>query len=484
MTKQKNNYTHNLDYTNELNRSNIYDQARIIDFDKHVKKQERFCYSKLHWKQIPRANNPNKPLQAKAVILLSTIVFKLRKKEVAVLNHNYLSRITDCEKDQNLNLLKQLSGVLDISFNAKTTINGKVCRNSYTIKHTAKGRTIIENPEVLLAQKHFVGKVAVTPIEQEAAKDKKDDTCTEFFRPSSIYKEKVLENNRSNESTFLDNSNSSIIQSKQSNFVEAKNTVLPEEGDQEEIIHILNPNKPRKSVKEVNQRKKPTKVKKAKLLHFNQYNNPKNLADHYPLTTEDCSALQSKSGRDFNLNSMNEILLSLSKKPKQQKHQFPSKASFMAYMAKVLLHEKRQAVQINKISFKIKANLTKEEIVQHTTLAQREAYLAEEENRAIRHRSDESQFRAKLVGTLAPNQAYNILSNLVCIEKKGEVFKLHLRNMPKFTELAKVLILDQANAVGAYSGVERLEFVLNKDKISIDAWCRADNTELNTIANY
>jgi hypothetical protein len=185
-----------LDYTEEPTRSNIYDKARILDFDEHIKKQERFRYTKLHWEQIPRANNSKKPLSPKAVNLLAVIVHKLHKNEVITLNQNYLSRITDCERDQNINLLSQISDVVDISFYAKTTITGKISRNSYVIKYTEKGQAIIESAEVLLTQKHFVGKVAVTPIEKPATEDKKDSTRVEFIRTSYIYKEKVLENNR------------------------------------------------------------------------------------------------------------------------------------------------------------------------------------------------------------------------------------------------------------------------------------------------
>ena len=189
-----------------------------------------------------------------------------------MLNHNYLSRITDCEKDQNVNLLKQLADVLDITFSSKIIINGKIRRNSYVIKHTEKGSKIIENAEVLFAQKHFVGKVAVTPIEKPSIGEEKTNTSTEFFPPSNLYKEKLFENNRSNESNFLDNSNFSIISSKTSNIVKIKNINESKEEGAEVTIHVLKPNKANLSIKPANQRKKPTKAdnkaKKAKLLRF------------------------------------------------------------------------------------------------------------------------------------------------------------------------------------------------------------------------
>ena len=474
--------------SNELNRSNIHDKARVLDFDKHIKKQERFRYTKLHWEQIPRANNPKKPLQEKAVNLLAVLVHKLRKSKVVVLNQNYLSRITKCGRDQNINLLNQLSDVVDISFHVKTTITGKISRNSYVIKHTEKGHAIIEDAEVLLAQNHFLGSVAVTPIEKPATDDRKDSARSEFIRTTYIYKEKVLENNRSNESTFFDNSNSSILPSETSNLAKEENEDLIEEDNTQAAIHSLKQNKPPQSPIPSNQRKKLTnseyKAKKGKLLHFQQYDKPKSLAGHYPLSAEDCSILQSKSGRVFNLNSTNEILLSMSRKPSLLGHKFPSKASFIAYMSKVLIKEMREAVQINNTGFKIKANLSQEQLVEYTTLAQREAYLAQEEDRAITNRNDETQFRAKLVGTLAPSQAYNILSNLIAIEKRREVFKIYLRNLTPISELTKSLILNQANAVGAYSGVERLELVLSNKDIAIKEEYHSDNEELYTGTNW
>ena len=148
----------------ENNLKNIYSESRVANFDDYVKKKDRFRHTLLHWHQIPRANNPNKPLQSKAVNLLALIFHKLRKSEIVTLNHNYLSRITLCEKDQNVNILRQLDNLLDIVFYSKITINGQIFRNCYVIKHTETGREIIQNSEILLKKKHFVGKIAANPI--------------------------------------------------------------------------------------------------------------------------------------------------------------------------------------------------------------------------------------------------------------------------------------------------------------------------------
>ena len=55
--------------------------------------------------------------------------------------------------------------------------------------------------------------------------------------------------------------------------------------------------------------------------------------------------LQSSSKREFSLNSMNEILLNMSKRLSNR--YFKSKKGFLSYMSKVFAYEMRDAVKIN-----------------------------------------------------------------------------------------------------------------------------------------
>lgn len=454
--------TNDIGYTdNKKYCTNIYDQARIIDFDEHRKKKKRFRNSDLHWEQIPRANDSNKPLQDKAVNLLATIIHKLRKDEIVVLNHNYLSRITKCKKDQNVNLLKQLYDILDISFHAKITINGKIHRNCYVIKHSEKGRAIIEHPEVLLAQKHFVGTKAVTPIEKLDTEDKKDSSCAEFFPPSYTYKEEVFENNRSNESNFFTNSDSLDGQETFA-LVESENAVAKKKRNKEGSIHSLKPFKSYSSNKITNKRKKLTKTqnkaRKAKFLRFKQYDQPKDLAFHYPLTADDACKLQSKCGREFNLNAQNQILLDMSKKPKLQDRTFLSKAQFMSYMGKVLMYEMRDVVRTANENFCIKANLTEEKLIERTKLAEQEKFLNEIEQQAIIQVLPENQLKAKLANTMSSGKAYNLLSRFKRFKLLGDVMEIHLDNYIEFTENDENIVLSQVQAV--YGDVKMVEFIV------------------------
>ncbi len=131
----------------------------------------------------------------------------------------------------------------------------------------------------------------------------------------------------------------------------------------------------------------------------------------------------------------------------------------MAYMATVYRYEGRDAVKTANSAFKLLTRATEAEIIQHSTQAERESYLHLVEQQAITYRSDETQYRAKLAGSLKPSQAYNFLSNLLSINKVGGTFEVIMGEDIELTEFSKKIILDQANAIGAYYGVEKLEFI-------------------------
>ena len=60
----------------------------------------------------------------------------------------------------------------------------------------------------------------------------------------------------------------------------------------------------------------------------------KTLLDFYPLSTEDSNLLRTKSGREFDLNFINQLLLKLSKK--YPEHRFSRKEFFLNYLSKAL----------------------------------------------------------------------------------------------------------------------------------------------------
>ena len=172
----------------------------------------------------------------------------------------------------------------------------------------------------------------------------------------------------------------------------------------------------------------------------------KELKDFYPLNKDDCHKLQSLSGRKFSLNSMNEILLDMSKRLTDR--YFKSKKAFLNYMVKVFCHEKRDAVKINNDSFKIRNNLTLEEIEDR----EREKYLSKmEESKEI---SSEWQLKKKLASRLEAATAYKLLKTFEAIDINNGICNLHLSKYLELTDIEQKIILQEVQAT-----YKRLDFV-------------------------
>lgn len=333
-------------------------------------KDKKACYRKnyLGWDNIERVNQPNyrtektKYLNKQALAVMAAIVPKLERGERVIFNHKYLSSITLCKRRQNQNIIQELKIVLDIEYHNSVTHKGKKYRHSYEFLYKQQKQENISFSENYTGQ--FFAR-QTPPILYIENKD------IEYIRSKNV---------QEHESNFLQNSVS---------------LDLAETIKQEKTSKVI----PLKLKPICNKRKKPTnaevKANKAKVHHFNQYKEPQDLAYHYPLNNEDCSKLQTKSGRMFCLTAMNEILLDMSKRVDRT---FWSKAQFIAYFAKCLINEKRDAVKTDNINFKIKANITQEE----RNTAKREAILSREEYKAydLENRSTEGFQSLSVLGIL------------------------------------------------------------------------------------
>ena len=283
-------------------------------------KEEKARYRKsyINWDKIDRANRKINPVRQKSFFLsdkanklLSIIVAKLLKGKRVFLNHKYISTFTFVERRQNVRIIEELEGILNITYHNSITIDGKKYRYSYEFAHKEQK---LEN---------------TASIENSIA-----TFMSQQNNPLYIYKENKNIEDIDLESNFLQNSESS--------------------GCPKKTVKL----KKRLS----NERKKPTNAeRKARIYRFNQYKEHKDLKHHYPLSKEDGSKLQSLSGRDFSLNAMNEILLDMSKR---LDNIFCSKAQFMAYFGKCLQFEMRDAVKTSNDNFRIKANIFKKKIAE------------------------------------------------------------------------------------------------------------------------
>ena len=136
----------------------------------------------------------------------------------------------------------------------------------------------------------------------------------------------------------------------------------------------------------------------------------------------------------------------MSRKPKESRHEFPSKATFMAYMSKVYRYEGRDAVKTANSGFKILARATKAEVIAYTSQNQRDEFMATFEQVAINCPTPENRFKAKIACTLPPMIGYDLLSSIKSVSFSSNTLEIHLANQLNIDH-HKQAILKEAMAV-------------------------------------
>lgn len=176
------------------------------------------------------------------------------------------------------------------------------------------------------------------------------------------------------------------------------------------------------------------------------------LAYFYPLSQPEAAKLQALCGRQFSGNAINEILLNMSKRLTDRL--FKSKKAFMNYMAKALTYEKRDAVKISNETFRIRANISKDEIIKH----RQETFLNK-----IEESTDTSlgvQLSRKLASILSPDLAYDfLLAAKFPVYVTGKSFEINLQKSIDLSEVQYDLILEQVQSVYG-SFISSLEFIV------------------------
>jgi hypothetical protein len=180
----------------------------------------------------------------------------------------------------------------------------------------------------------------------------------------------------------------------------------------------------------------------------------KRLSDFHPLNEEDAEVLIKESGREFNLNFINQLLLKLSEKCPE--HTFCRKRSFFNYMIKVLSNEMRQTTQVNNEGFQFRKEGPEYEM---------DKYLEKVEY--SRETTKEAQLRRKVAAVFGQDTAYKLLLNSKFEVKqeskkndeereKEETSVLHLKLSQKIllTESQKTMLLEQGRAV--YGDIDKV----------------------------
>ena len=365
-----------------------------------------------------------------AVELAGTVLKKIFSGKRVLLNHKYISKITECDStDQNKRILDQLDNFFIINYHRLAIVNGVPYNYHYSF----------ELHPVIIEELEDVGlwNLKFMPAEMRLS----------YNNRPNIFSKNIY---RSGKSKFFKDFNSNNISTE---IIMAGTKKLQTEPTKTEI-----------SVKKKKflahfRKKVINSERKSRYQKFKVYDKPKNLKDHYPLIQEDCWKLQKYSGKAYNLNAMNEILLDISRKPKTQGHSFISKAKFMAYMTDVYSKEAREVDKANQANFKIMRRRPKAEVEKIATLNQRETYLNQVENDAIYSRCDYTQFRARVAGNFPINIGYDLLKNMIDVKKHDTIFEVVMHKTVKLTDHYKQLIINHAKGIGSYVGIDELELI-------------------------
>lgn len=370
-------------------------------------------------------------LSEKSKKILRVLLKMIFRGKKAVVNQKYLNTLTKCCARHNKRLLNELLDFIQYE-KIKVWKDGKFSYY-FCIKLSASLQEEIRNSGIKNANSSWT-KMS-TPI-----CNNRDSNKLEYRSNTRVHK-----------SIFFNNFNSSNSLPEQ---VETTQNQIPAPEVSEAKVLVS------KKKFNSNARKKPTvaqsKASKARVYKFNQYYQPKTLAEIEPITEAESKILQDKSGRNFALVFQNELLRDLSRKLQRA---FESRWQFLNYFAKVLHGEKRDEVKCSGINFYIKSHKTEEELAKHITQNQRESYMKKEEDAAIFNRSDYTQFRARIAGQFPINLGYDLLTNMISVKKEDIVFEITMYKKVALSKNYKQLLLNHAKGIGGYAGVDELGFV-------------------------
>lgn len=245
--------------------------------------------SYIAWDKLERANKPDnytektKYLSKNAKALLSVVYQKLKKQHLLLLNHKYISTITNSGRRQNQNVVKELSELLDISYH-RSTEDHKGKKYEYVYKFTLKSETKNPSKKCVIRKKISSSNTSSTYID----------------------KNKII-NNRSNKSNFCKFNSGSNNTDQLKDSEVSKNTEITKNG-------FLGSGK-----------------------HLNE------MLEY--LTDDICNILRTRSGRNFTDRAIKEIAKAVSRSKQGSKAFFYHIKGFIAYLSKILRFEKRDTIK-------------------------------------------------------------------------------------------------------------------------------------------
>jgi len=475
-----NDISQNVSINCNLSITNI--NSRVEPTSKVSISEDNFSHSSYRksyivWDKLERANKPDnytektKYLSKNAKALLSVVYQKLKKQTILLLNHKYISTITNSGSRQNQRIIQEIKNVVDVSYKRGITeLNGKKYKNSYEFK--------LKNDSV----------------NASIQKTKMSDKNTS----STIYIENNIINNRSR-TNFVKNSSDSFFYEVNSNThsdneIENQgredsgnkaNTPLSKTNCTANISTEFNtPVTDNSSSQEKNvlQESKTLQTQQPSAIQNTNgfLDSGKYLSEmlNY-LTDEMCEVIRSKCGKNYTDRAIREIAKTVSRSKKGSKAFFYHIKGFISYLSKILFYEKRDPVKINSINYYITANQTSEE----QDMRKQEKYLTDIEYSL--QVSPEWHLKKKLAAVLERSKAYNVLISYKSLNIKENRVIIQLNRFIELSEIDKDIILQQIQAThekmddnGNYQQVEFLELVM-PDKSALSNTTDAYQLEQN-----
>lgn len=408
--------------------------------------QSSYRKSYIAWDKLERANKPDnytektRYLSKNAKALLSVVYQKLKKQPVLLLNHKYISTITNSGSRQNQRIIQEIKDVVDVSYKRGITeLNGKKYKNSYEFK--LKNNTIDES------------------IQRTKMSDK--NASSTIYRENNNIKIRSRANfvkNSSNSFSIEENPNAEIDN-------EINNKI---EGQGDETL-----------TKEVASGKENNITCNTNITPYNAngfLGSGKflfEILDH--LTDEMCRQIRARCGKNYTDKAIREIAKSVSRSKKGAKAFFYHIKGFIAYLSKILTFEKRDPVKISGTNYYITANQTSDEQV----MRKQEKYLTDIEYSL--QVSPEWHLKKKIAAILERSKAYNFLTSYKSIEiTKGRAV-IALNNDVPLSNSDKELILSQVQATHEkmddadnYQSVESLDIRTPNESTALNASAQKD----------
>lgn len=354
--------------------------------------------------QLRRANNPFRRLSSRACCLLRYILKQLESSPDGI---TFISVQTLCEvsgvcRRQNINLLHEIAHVVHYDYNRLVVIESDECTYGYTFSYAIDFNSDDKK-------------------QQEKDREKDREIDGEILKtPLSIY-------NTYGTTITLNN--------------ELKSKDI-------DIEYRLGKNEVTKPIKSVKKPKQRTKT-------------PKDLHFFYPLSREDCDFLQRESKREFSLDAMNQILLSVSKR-RPDLH-FRDKEKFLKYATKLFANEKRKTTETNKLTFRIKDTIPAEEL----EMMRKEKFLRQfEENTTALN--DEGRLKRSIASRFPRDIAYEFLMAYRGSRiKDNGVFEIDIAKNVKLTTLQQDILFNEVRSIydkihastGKYEGILAIHII-------------------------